>query len=909
MTDPELLRQFAETGSQDAFAQLVRRYADLVYSSALRQVHNDIDAEDIAQAAFLALALKASRLRSHTVLGAWLLRTVRYAASHHLRAQSRRKRHEREVARMTPNIKITEERLPWDEIAPVLDEALTALGRKSCDVLVLRYLQHLSVRQIADRLGVTEEACKKRAQRALEQLRSILRRRGISTTSEAAIGTALLTHAVHEAPVNLPDATMVMFSNSARMAPVWGLAKGALTMTAWTKFLASAACLTALLLIGTAGLLVGKGASPSAQAAAGDSHASPNGRRPVAPDPAAEELVRAIEKAYRGIQTCEIRQELQIRDPDTGKEQPGGWRRCLVFDRRRASFRNDDWFGESSTPTVVTVCNGRKMWERDLRPLYSSFVGKDGKEDRTDLKPKNRVMEVPVSRPLDFYSLVTQNSGLRGDWSPRLQLLMGQDLIKHLQWAFAEPDPLQIQRLKPKPDDPLKLIGLRVSGWEKVGMFSGLVFWIDPQRFWITRTEVENESGAVVRVLKTTAHITDRTFEANTFDFDTTGLTVVNSDWELTAPPDFKPPDSMIGKAAPAIRLKTLSGADYDLAKDPSAVVVVAFAKWDRFQLQFQPWLPKFHRYIQNTGKPVSLYAVSSGQSEEVVRRLWEDQRLSVPVLLDRDEAVKEAFKVGMPQTFIIHQGKIVKEYGGEYMQVVAEVEALLSKEDTKSGPRAMIESTPDLVGKEIREGAKSSVPASIVGKPAPAIRLKTLSGADYDLAKDSSAVVIVDFWTTWCGPCRQALPSLQKFHEWTQKMGKPVSLYAVNCGQTEEVVRKLWKEQQLSIPVLMDKAGEVADAFNVVGLPRTFMIHQSKVVQADMSTDFNMLVAAVEALLAKNDTNDERHGTVRRKTCGFGARAAPGLSNQACRLGGLGAGANSPAPLCVCRACSTVWW
>jgi peroxiredoxin len=570
---------------------------------------------------------------------------------------------------------------------------------------------------------------------------------------------------------------------------------------------------------------------------------------------AAMELVRAIERAYRGIRTCEIRQELQIRDPNTGKEEPGQWRTCLLFDRERSAFRDEDWFGESSPPTVVTVCNGRQLWHRDWRPLYSSFVGKDGKKDRTDLNPKNRVLELPVARPLDFYSVVSQQHGLRGSWCPLLALLMGQELIPQLQWTFSAPDPLRCQRLERKPDDLHKLIGLRIFGWEKAGMVDRLVFWVDPQRFWIMRTEVEDESGAVVRIKKTTVHVTDQTFEAKTFEFDTTGLTVVNSERELTVPSDIKPRPSSIGKAAPALRLKTLSGTDYDLAKDASAVVVLTFAKWDRVQFRLQPWIPTFHKWIANTGKSASLLAVSSGQSEEAVSRLWKEQGLSVPVLLDKDEAAKEAFKVGMPQTFIVHRGKIIQDDVIDYMQVVADVEAALSLEGTKRGPSAKVEIPPVQMVKRIGQDAKTSEPTSMVGKTAPTIRLKTLDGNDYDLAKDSAVVVILDFWTTWCGPCRQALPSLQKFHEWTQKTGQPVSLYAVNCGQTDEVVRELWKQKQLSMTVLMDKAGGVADAFNVVALPKTFIIRQGNVVQEDVATDFDTLVATVERLLPRKDS------------------------------------------------------
>ena len=237
---------------------------------------------------------------------------------------------------------------------------------------------------------------------------------------------------------------------------------------------------------------------------------------------------------------------------------------------------------------------------------------------------------------------------------------------------------------------------------------------------------------------------------------------------------------------------------------------------------------------------------------------MWEEQRLSIPVLMDKDETLKEAFNAGRSRTFIIQQGTIVQEDCADYMHLVAGVETLLPKAATKSGSRTSIQSMKNPIKESDKaESAKSSVSASMVGTPAPAIRLKTLNGSDYDLAKDSSAVVIVDFWTTWCGPCRQALPSLQKFHDWTQKTGKPVSLYAVNCEQTEEVVRKLWKEKHLSIPVLMDKTGAVARAFNVVGLPRTFIIRQGKIVQEDTSTAFEALVAAVEALLPKSDVKE----------------------------------------------------
>src|SRR6185369_4435966 len=130
MTDDDstLLCRYADEKSEEAFAALVRRHLDLVYSVALRQVGGDAHlAQDVAQSVFTALARKAASLRGRRVLGGWLYRTAQFTAIDAVRSESRRRVRELEAQTMHDITTTPGGAVDWDRLRPTLDQAIGEL--------------------------------------------------------------------------------------------------------------------------------------------------------------------------------------------------------------------------------------------------------------------------------------------------------------------------------------------------------------------------------------------------------------------------------------------------------------------------------------------------------------------------------------------------------------------------------------------------------------------------------------------------------------------------------------------------------------------------------------------------------------------------------------------------------------
>jgi RNA polymerase sigma factor (sigma-70 family) len=232
--DMDLVREYARDHSEPAFAGLVQRHINLVYSVALRCTGNSGDAQDVTQAVFIILARKAASLRERTVLTGWLYETTRFTAARFIRTRVRRQIREQE-AYMQSSLNEPDTDGVWRQLSPLLEEAMTQLGEKDRALLALRFFENKSGAETAAALGIQEWAVHKRTARAVEKLRTFFSRRGVSVSAGVLIA-AISANSLQAAPAGL---AVTVAAAAAKSAAVSGstltLVKGALKLMAWAK--------------------------------------------------------------------------------------------------------------------------------------------------------------------------------------------------------------------------------------------------------------------------------------------------------------------------------------------------------------------------------------------------------------------------------------------------------------------------------------------------------------------------------------------------------------------------------------------------------------------------------------------------------------------------------------------------
>ncbi|MGA2750133.1 MAG: sigma-70 family RNA polymerase sigma factor [Verrucomicrobiota bacterium] len=256
-TDMDLVRQYAEQNSDMAFAALVSRHVNLVYSAALRKTANPAAAEEITQGVFVILAQKAGRIPDKTNLPGWLYQTARLTAASFLKSEARRARREQEAYMQTKLDAGTPDET-WTQLAPLLEDAMGQLDEKERGAVVLRFFGDKSFAEMSEVCGISENAAQKRVRRALEKLHRYFSKRGVSSTTTL-IGALISANAVQAAPATL--AKSVAAAAAAKAAAAGGststLVKGALKIMAWTKAkTAVVAGVAAILAVGTTPIVI-----------------------------------------------------------------------------------------------------------------------------------------------------------------------------------------------------------------------------------------------------------------------------------------------------------------------------------------------------------------------------------------------------------------------------------------------------------------------------------------------------------------------------------------------------------------------------------------------------------------------------------------------------------------------------
>jgi RNA polymerase sigma factor (sigma-70 family) len=239
-TDPQLLRDYAERRSEAAFAELVRRHVDFVYSAALRMVCDAHLAKDVTQGVFIALAQNARQLANRAVLSGWLHRTAQNLAANIVRSDVRRRAREQEAAAMNELLS-AESDANWENIAPHLDAGLGELDEADRDALLLRYFERKSAREMAEILGTSEDAAQKRVSRAVERLREFFSKRNV-TIGTSGLAVLISANAVQSAPIGLAatiSAAAVLAGTAVHTSTVIATTK-AIAMTTLQKTLITA---------------------------------------------------------------------------------------------------------------------------------------------------------------------------------------------------------------------------------------------------------------------------------------------------------------------------------------------------------------------------------------------------------------------------------------------------------------------------------------------------------------------------------------------------------------------------------------------------------------------------------------------------------------------------------------------
>jgi RNA polymerase sigma factor (sigma-70 family) len=246
MEDHELLRQYVQSHSEEAFRGLVEKHLPMVFGAARRMARDGHLAEEVAQTVFATFAKKAESIRPPQVIAGWLYHTTCNLAKHTVRTEVRRREREQTAIAM----QALESSPEPGRITEHLEPAMAELDELDRGALVLRYFEERSLREVGTELGISEDAARMRVNRALEKLRTVFNRQGIAVTS-VALAAAISASTASAVPATLAAAITATVLTGNTIATTTTLTHAAITTMNWINAKSIAAMVGAAVLAGT----------------------------------------------------------------------------------------------------------------------------------------------------------------------------------------------------------------------------------------------------------------------------------------------------------------------------------------------------------------------------------------------------------------------------------------------------------------------------------------------------------------------------------------------------------------------------------------------------------------------------------------------------------------------------------
>lgn len=125
---------------------------------------------------------------------------------------------------------------------------------------------------------------------------------------------------------------------------------------------------------------------------------------------------------------------------------------------------------------------------------------------------------------------------------------------------------------------------------------------------------------------------------------------------------------------------------------------------------------------------------------------------------------------------------------------------------------------------------AFTSSASALVGKSAPDFTLKSLTGENLNLNEQKGNIIVLNFWASWCGPCRKEMPILQEFHDQYTDLG--VQVWGVNVEQENQAGRDFISKLAVDFPILFDNKNTLSAQYQVDAMPTTAIVDRSGVVR-----------------------------------------------------------------------------